>query len=168
MPTPVVKIACEFRYEAAHWLPNVPEGHQCGRMHGHSYHLTVNVSGPVGDDGFVVDFAHIKNVVEPLVKRLDHHTLNEIDGLKNPTVELQLVWFWNKLAAIIPGLYELTLRETANNSATYRGNKARDLQEAADVLIRYMTGEAQIPHTPETRKTIEKLRQIIRRSIPPE
>lgn len=121
MTAPIVNIACEFRYEAAHQLPKVPDGHQCGRMHGHSYHLTVEVNGPVGDDGFVIDFAHIKNVVEPLVKRLDHHTLNDIDGLENPTVEIQLVWFWEKLAAVIPGLHKLTLRETANNSASYWG-----------------------------------------------
>jgi len=114
-----VEIACEFDYEAAHWLPLVPEGHQCGRMHGHSYHLTVTIRGPVGLDGFVIDFADVKAAVLPLVKQLDHQTLNEIDGLDNPTVENQLVWFWDRLP--IPGLFELHLRETRTNSATYRG-----------------------------------------------
>lgn len=115
--TPVVELSCEFRYEAAHWLPNVPEGHKCGRMHGHSYRLTVTVHGPIGDDGFVVDFADIKDVVGPVIKALDHYCLNEI--IDNPTVENQLVWLWDCLE--LPGLFELKLRETATNSATYRG-----------------------------------------------
>ena len=118
--SPVVDLSCEFRYEAAHWLPYVPEGHQCGRMHGHSYHLTVVVSGPVRDDGFVVDFADVKSVVGGLVKRLDHYTLNDIDGLSNPTVENQLMWFWGAISPALP-LKAVHLRETANNSASFYG-----------------------------------------------
>lgn len=116
----IVEISCEFRYEAAHWLPYVPEGHQCGRMHGHSYHLTVIVSGPIRRNGFVMDFAKIKDVVGGLIKQLDHRCLNDIRGLENPTVENQLVWFWDLLTLALP-ITELRLRETANNSATYRG-----------------------------------------------
>lgn len=122
---PIVELECEFRYEAAHRLPLVRPGHQCGRMHGHSYHLTVVTSGPVADDGFVADFADIKDIVGALVKQLDHHTLNDIAGLDNPTVEIQLVWLWERLAHALPArLIELRLRETANNTATYRGARA--------------------------------------------
>lgn len=119
---PIVQLECEFRYEAAHRLPLVPPGHQCGRMHGHSYHLTVTVAGAVADEGFVADFADIKDTVAPIIKQLDHHCLNDIPGLENPTVELQLVWMWQRLVNTLPAqLVELRLRETANNSATYRG-----------------------------------------------
>lgn len=122
MTTPIVELECEFRYESAHRLPLVPAGHQCGRMHGHSYHLTVVVSGPVLNDGFVADFADIKDIVGVIVKQLDHHTLNDIPGLDNPTVEIQLVWIWERLYRALPAkLVELRLRETANNTATYRG-----------------------------------------------
>ena len=117
----IVELVCEFRFESAHLLPMVPEGHKCGRMHGHSYHLSVVVHGPVRADGFVIDFGDVKAIVEPLIKRLDHHTLNDIEGLENPTVENQLVWLWEQLDGNLPGLWELRLRETANNSATYRG-----------------------------------------------
>ena len=119
MSTPVVEIACQFTYEAAHWLPKVPPGHQCGRMHGHSYRLTVIVSGPVRDDGFVIDFADVKAAVNPVIEQLDHHTLNDVSGLENPSVENQLVWLWEQLSAL--PLSELRLQETRNNSATYRG-----------------------------------------------
>lgn len=120
-PRRIVSLECKFRYEAAHWLPDVPEGHQCGRMHGHSYELTVMVKGPVRPDGFVVDFADVKKMVEPIIKeKFDHYTLNYIDGLENPTVENQLIWLWDRLSAL-PHLFELRLQETANNSAAYRG-----------------------------------------------
>ena len=114
---PTIDVSCEFRYEAAHWLPKVPDGHQCGRMHGHSYHLTVTVVGPVRPDGFVIDFADIKAAVNPLIEQLDHQCLNDV--IDNPTVENQLIFLWDNID--IPGLHELTLRETATNSATYRG-----------------------------------------------
>jgi 6-pyruvoyltetrahydropterin/6-carboxytetrahydropterin synthase len=114
----MINLSREFTYEAAHYLPMVPEGHKCGRMHGHSYHLTVTVRGPIQADGFVMDFAEIKSAVAPVIERLDHHTLNDI--LENPTVEWQLVWLWEQLRDL-PWLYELTLGETDTSSATYRG-----------------------------------------------
>lgn len=120
--TPVVEISCQFTYEAAHWLPKVPDGHQCGRMHGHSYRLTVTVAGPVDDTGFVIDFADVKAAVRPLIDQLDHHTLNDVPGLENPTVEWQLVWLWGRLIKSLP-LRELRLQETATNAATYRGER---------------------------------------------
>ena len=120
---PIVYPRCEFDYEAAHRLPEVPKEHQCYKMHGHSYHLIVTVRGPVGKDGFVVDFADIKRAVKPVIRMFDHQVLNHV--MDNPTVENQLVWLWNEIGAElntgIVSLYELFLRETATNSATYRG-----------------------------------------------
>jgi 6-pyruvoyltetrahydropterin/6-carboxytetrahydropterin synthase len=86
-------------------------------MHGHSYHLTITVRGPVLWDGFVIDFANVKAAAKPIIEQLDHHCVNEI--IDNPTVENQLIWLWEQLE--LPGLYELTLRETSTNSARYRG-----------------------------------------------
>lgn len=116
---PVMELRCEFTYEAAHSLPMVPPQHKCATMHGHSYHLTVVVAGPVGANGFVVDFGEVKAVVAPVLKKLDHHTLNDIEGLSNPTVEVQLAWLWEQLSGL--PLRRLELRETATNSAVYSG-----------------------------------------------
>ena len=116
-----IDLTCDFNYEAAHWLPDVPEGHQCGRTHGHSYKLEVTVCGPILDNGFVIDFADLKSLVRDRVVRVvDHQLLNDIEGLSNPTVELQLVWIWNRLSSV-PGLHKLVLHETPNNRATYYG-----------------------------------------------
>lgn len=116
----IVRLACKFKYESAHFLPNVPPGHKCGVLHGHSYVLTVYVEGPVGNDGFVVDFAEVKSAVAPILAELDHHPLNEVQGLDNPTVENQLVWWWDRLDGL-PWLRELHLQETETSSASYCG-----------------------------------------------
>ena len=84
-----------FRFEAAHWLPYVPEGHKCGRMHGHSFRVTVVVEGEVKEDsGWVMDYGIIKDAFAPLEQQLDHHLLNEIEGLENPTSEVLSKWKW--------------------------------------------------------------------------
>ena len=57
----------EFSFEAAHLLPNVPEGHKCARLHGHSFHARVTVDGPVGESsGWVMDFGDLKSAFELL------------------------------------------------------------------------------------------------------
>ena len=113
-----MKITAEFHYDAAHKLPMVPPGHKCGNLHGHTYRLLITVDGPVGLDGFVIDFADVKSAVKPLVAQLDHCYLNDI--IENPTVEVQLEWLWDRIK--LPGLAELTLFEGLTNSATYSGS----------------------------------------------
>ena len=114
-----MKISCDFHYDSAHRLPNVPPGHKCGRMHGHTYQLTVTLSGDVRDDGFVADFADVKAALAPVITQLDHYLLNDVPGLENPTVEIQLEWIWQRIP--LPNLHELTLQEGLSNAATYTG-----------------------------------------------
>jgi 6-pyruvoyltetrahydropterin/6-carboxytetrahydropterin synthase len=114
-----MRITTEFHYDAAHRLPLLPDTHKCSRLHGHTYRLLITVEGPVGVDGFVIDFADVKAIADPLITQLDHHYLNDIPGLDNPTVEVQLEWLWERIP--LPGLTELTLFEGLTNSATYHG-----------------------------------------------
>ncbi len=116
-----MRITTEFHYDAAHKLPLLPSTHKCSRLHGHTYRLLVTVDGPVRDDGFVIDFADLKTIIDPLITTLDHYYLNDIPGLENPTVEVQLKWLWERIN--LPGLTELTLYEGLTNSATYRGDE---------------------------------------------
>lgn len=112
----------EFQIEAAHWLPNVPEGHKCARLHGHSFRIRVQVEGDVGEDsGWVMDFADLKKAFQPLFEQLDHRCLNEIDGLDNPTSENLARWVWHRLATELPGLDCVTVQETCNSGCVYRG-----------------------------------------------
>jgi len=64
-------------------------------MHGHSYLVRVHVAGPVGPDGFVIDYAKIDWQAIPLVSRLDHQCLN--DFFDNPTAEVIAAWFLESL-----------------------------------------------------------------------
>ena len=112
----------EFSIEAAHYLPNVPEGHKCRRMHGHSFHVTITVSGAVGaTTGWVMDFADLKSAFAPIHDALDHRVLNEIPGLENPTSENLAKWIWSKLKPSLPGLSRVTVRETCTSGCAFDG-----------------------------------------------
>jgi len=112
----------EFTFEAAHRLPNVPEGHKCARLHGHSFTVVVHVDGEIGDDsGWVIDFADIKAAFRPIHERLDHHYLNEVEGLENPTSEHLARWIWRQLEPALPGLTRVVVRETCCAGCVYRG-----------------------------------------------
>ncbi|MEU9379538.1 6-carboxytetrahydropterin synthase QueD [Streptomyces sp. NPDC048279] len=117
-----MEIFREFTFESAHRLPNVPEGHKCARLHGHSYKVIVHVEGPVGaESGWVMDFGDVKRAFKPIEARLDHYYLNEIEGLENPTSEVLARWIWDRLKPTLPGLSALTVRETCTSGCTYRG-----------------------------------------------
>ena len=118
----MVEIFREFTFEAAHRLPHVAPDHKCGRLHGHSYLVAVHVEGDVDDHaGWVMDFADLGRCFEPLLARLDHYYLNEVDGLENPTSERLAVWIWERLAATLPGLSQVVVRETCTSGCAYRG-----------------------------------------------
>ena len=112
-----------FQIEAAHHLPNVPEGHKCARIHGHSFHVEVHVNGDVGPvSGWVMDFADLRSAFQPLFDQLDHHYLNEIDGLDNPTSENLARWIWQRLQNQLPGLSKVVVKETCNAGCVYHGD----------------------------------------------
>lgn len=112
----------EFTIEAAHRLPNVPDGHKCGRLHGHSFRIEVHVEGEVGEDtGWVLDFGDIKAAFQPVEKMLDHNYLNDVAGLENPTSENLAAWLWDKLAPAVGGLSAVVVRETCTSGCIYRG-----------------------------------------------
>lgn len=116
-----MRLERSYRFEAAHFLPKVPAGHKCARMHGHSYAIEVTIEGDVDSErGWVVDFAEIDEHAQPLVKQLDHQVLNEIEGLANPTSELLAAWWWQRLAKVLP-VVEIAVSETPTSRCVYRG-----------------------------------------------
>ena len=82
-----------YRFEAAHQLPNVPAGHQCGRMHGHGFEVILHANQDLKSDSDTaqsehmadmgVDFEQIDRFWQPLHKQLDYTCLNDIEGLNN-------------------------------------------------------------------------------------
>lgn len=94
-------ITRRYSFEAAHFLPYVPDYHKCKRMHGHNYEIEVTVAGAVGSDGFIIDFWNLDKIVHPIIEAVDHRVLNEIPGLENPTAENISVWFAGQLSPMV-------------------------------------------------------------------
>jgi 6-pyruvoyltetrahydropterin/6-carboxytetrahydropterin synthase len=118
-----MEIFKSFTLECAHRLPNVPAGHKCARVHGHSFRVELHVSGPVDAHlGWVMDFSDVKSAFEPLYQRLDHHYLNDVAGLENPTSENLARWIWRELKPRLAPLSRVVVHETCTSGASYTGD----------------------------------------------
>lgn len=117
-----MKIFKSFTFDSAHFLPNVPDGHKCKHIHGHTYELTVYFEGPLDPVlNWVIDFGDIKKIVKPIVDQLDHKLINDIPGLENPTCEAIAKWIWDKVKPNLPSLARIKLMETPTSGAIYKG-----------------------------------------------
>lgn len=117
----MVEIRVEIDFSAAHHLP-FHKG-VCRRPHGHNYRLLISVKGAVDPaTGMVMDFAEVERLAwEHAIARCDHHDLNEF--IENPTAENIVVWIWDRLAPVLPGLCRLELWETPRYAAVYEGGR---------------------------------------------
>ncbi len=114
-----------YQFEAAHQLPNVPAGHKCGRMHGHGFIVILHADANIGDAPMGIDYDHIDACWAPLHARLDHHCLNDIPGLENPTSENLSQWIWAQLKTELPELSWVTVYETGSCGANFDGTHYR-------------------------------------------
>ena len=130
-----VELSKRFRFEAAHRLPYLPDGHKCRRLHGHSFEVYVYVVGEVeARVGWLIDYADIAAVVEPITRQIDHRFLNEIDGLDNPTSEHLARWLFERIAPGLPLLAAIAVEETCTARCVYRGDRAGVGASPADSL----------------------------------
>jgi 6-pyruvoyltetrahydropterin/6-carboxytetrahydropterin synthase len=113
-------------FSAAHKLAMV--GEKCENLHGHNWHIEARVTGEkLNSAGVVVDFGHIKQFVNKIMKELDHKYLNEIEIFndKQPTSERIAIYIAEKLQAYLSKLDEkvnvssVTAWESEDASATY-------------------------------------------------
>ncbi len=88
-----VEIQRRYNFDAAHRLEGLEPEHPCARLHGHRFCVDVVLRGDVDSRGMVCDFRELDRRLKPLIERLDHAYLNEIEGLSQPTVENLAVWF---------------------------------------------------------------------------
>jgi 6-pyruvoyltetrahydropterin/6-carboxytetrahydropterin synthase len=116
------RLTKDFTFEAAQTLPNVPDGHKCRRMHGHSFKVEVSIEGEVDPRlGWIYDHSRISDAMAPLLELMDHGYLNGIEGLENPTIENMAAWLWRRLLPGCPGLCEIVIHETPTARCSYRG-----------------------------------------------
>ena len=118
-----------YRFEAAHQLPNVPEGHQCGRMHGHGFDVILHVERDPDQQESEVDYALLDAAWQDIFERVDHACLNDIEGLANPTSEVLAQWMWNRLVHRVPALSCVTVYETATAGCHFNGHDYRIWKE---------------------------------------
>lgn len=131
---PFVTLTRSFELSCAHFLPLVPQGHKCGNMHGHNYTVEITVLGPVGEDGFVVDYGVLQDLWKPFHDKYDHKTLNNL--MPNPTAELLAVAIFEEYGAAmveqgitklhgfsfeIIRLMKVSVKEKDSTSASYSG-----------------------------------------------
>jgi 6-pyruvoyltetrahydropterin/6-carboxytetrahydropterin synthase len=118
-----MRIYKKFSFEAAHFLPTAPKGHPNSRIHGHSFEVEVAIDGtPAPDSGLIMHFGELEKVIEKVRQQLDHHFLNEVDGLEHPTLENITLWIWQKLAPGLKGLAQIEVkRPTCREGCIYSG-----------------------------------------------
>ncbi|HRT10377.1 MAG TPA: 6-carboxytetrahydropterin synthase QueD [Candidatus Paceibacterota bacterium] len=111
-----------FQFEAAHLLPKLPPTHKCRRLHGHSFQVEIVVAGECDAElGWLMDYAEISKAFKPVWEQLDHHYLNEVPGLENPTSEVIAAWIWKQLKPRLALLTEVVVAETCTARCVYRG-----------------------------------------------
>lgn len=117
-----VRLVRKYGFESAHRLPNVPEGHKCSRLHGHSFRIEVSIAGSTDPKlGWFVDYADIDAACRPIIDALDHRYLNELEGLENPTSENLAKYVWDRLTTRLAGLERVTVMETCQTRCEYEG-----------------------------------------------
>ena len=118
----MMEIRKSFTIEAAHRLPNLPPGHKCARLHGHSFNIEIAAGGPIDPvKGWIIDYADIKDAFQPIYDLLDHNYLNDIPGLENPTSEHLALWIWERLKPALHNLTAVIVHETCTTTCEYRG-----------------------------------------------
>ncbi|MEU8681700.1 6-carboxytetrahydropterin synthase [Streptomyces sp. NPDC048611] len=117
------RITKEFHFSASHQLAELPEGHPCGRMHGHNYVVELELSAPAdGLDkaGFVRDYGDLKQFSRWLDTEVDHRHLNDVLTDRNPSAENLSQWLYERWLPHYPQLSAIRVSETAKTWAEYR------------------------------------------------
>ncbi|MEU7802545.1 6-carboxytetrahydropterin synthase QueD [Micromonospora arborensis] len=121
----IYRIGKTFKFEAAHQLGGLPAGHQCGRVHGHSYTVEITlVARQLTGPGFVVDFAELEPLQRHLDDEFDHQSLNNVIDVEPTSENLARVLFdWCSANLRLPdgaAVEAVRVRETATSWAEYR------------------------------------------------
>lgn len=113
----MTRICKEFRFSAAHRLLCLPPDHKCFRLHGHTYRVAVELEGETDARGMVMDFGEVSKAWAPLNAMLDHHYLNEVEGLEMPTSERLAEWIRDGLVDALPLLSRVRVYESESSWA---------------------------------------------------
>lgn len=115
-----------MHFDAAHALTQLPQGHPCRRLHGHTWKVHFRFEGhKLSGEGWLVDFKEMKDILKHIVEKLDHHNINDVLRGIIPTAESLAKWFYKQIQ-ISPDylreyveLYNVTVFESDDCSITY-------------------------------------------------
>jgi 6-pyruvoyltetrahydropterin/6-carboxytetrahydropterin synthase len=112
-------ISKQFTFDASHQLMGMPEGHPCGRLHGHTYTVIVELKGPnLTPEGFLRDYGNLKPIKEYIDSTLDHRHLNDVLNT-NPTAELIALHIFEYFKHDFPEMNAVSVKETPKTIARY-------------------------------------------------
>ena len=117
------ELSKQFRFEAAHTLQRAIGTEGSRRVHGHSYRAEVAVRGvPDEASGMIVDLGLFDLSLQKVQSQLDHHFLDDIQGLGPATLENLSVFIWQALTAngVTPSRV-LVARDASGESCLYTG-----------------------------------------------
>ena len=113
----------KYYFDAAHFMPDFDISHDYKKMHGHSYEVTIKLSGEIcKKKNWIVDLESLDKVVKPVLKRLDHSVLNEVDGLEKPTSENIAKWIWIELKKKLSNLESIEINRPRIGGCIYNGS----------------------------------------------
>ena len=122
------EITVEDSFAAGHYLRDYKG--KCENPHGHNYKVRVTLTGAELDKaGLLVDFKDLKDLMKPVIERLDHQMMNDLAPFAqvNPSAENLAKHFYDetsaKLKSVTNGrvrIKEVTVWETDSTTATYR------------------------------------------------
>ncbi|GAA2321380.1 6-carboxytetrahydropterin synthase [Streptomyces caniferus] len=118
-----LRITKQFAFSASHQLDGLPEGHQCGRLHGHNYMVEVELSAQrdqLTAPGFVRDYGDLARLKGWIDEQLDHRHLNDVVKEGNPSAENLAIFIYEQWYTDYPELTAVRVSETPKTWAEYR------------------------------------------------
>lgn len=105
----------EFFFESAHTLDRDVEKVPSRRVHGHTYHAEVTVTGNLDpSSGMLIDLGHLRGAIAKVRDELDHRYLNEVEGLAAPTIENLCRYIIVSMRALIPTVSKVSVARRAS------------------------------------------------------
>jgi len=143
-----VELSKAFFIEAAHRNPSA--GGAAARLHGHSFRIEIVVEGPVDPIlGWLIDYGDIKTAVKPLMDQLDHHNLNDVEGMADPTLPGIADWVYSRVKPALRQLKSVRVSVVGDNDYVPVRLEA-DPDQGLPHRIRFTFEAAQsLPHLPE-------------------
>jgi 6-pyruvoyltetrahydropterin/6-carboxytetrahydropterin synthase len=126
----MMRLKREFTFDSAHSIADMG---RCERLHGHTYRLVVTLEGTPNENGIILDFRRLNEIVSSnVLSLLDHQHLNSL--IENPTTENVVRWIADRLSPVLRGenfrLVEVELFESPMTSVAYNLTDERSTEGA--------------------------------------